>query len=199
MTKFYRFGKVVCNFVCLVLFRIEVHGMEHLPKTGGFILASNHVSDFDPLFVGIKLQRQLNFMAKIELFKNRFFGLILRHLGAFPVSRGSGDTSAIEKSVQTVKNGDVLAIFPEGTRSRDGEIKRFKSGAIVVAAHTGADIVPTSIYLPKGLRFRGKVIVRYGEVIPNTRLAVDTSNPHSIKAACSLLKNAVCDLREDSK
>lgn len=204
MTAFYHFGKAVCNLFCTLAFRVEVYGQDKLPPTGGFILASNHVTDFDPLFIGIKLKRQLNFMAKAELFKNKLFGMVLRGLGAFPVDRGSGDNTAIQKAIDTVEQGDILAIFPEGTRSKDGELKRFKSGAIVVAAQTGANIVPTSVYIEdisqqKGIHFRSRVVVRYGDVIPNELLKIDVANPSTIKKAGTLVRQAVAGLLEESK
>lgn len=203
MTGFYRFGKAVCNLFCTLTFRVEVHGADNLPESGGFILASNHVTDFDPVFIGIRIKRQLNFMAKAELFKNKLFGAVIKGLGAFPVERGKGDSTAIQKAIDTVENGDVLAIFPEGTRSKTGELGRFKSGAIVVASQTKADIVPTSIYIKDiksgGIKFRSKVVVRYGEVIPNEKLQIDVNNPSTIKKASLRVHDAVAALLEESK
>ena len=202
MTGFYRFGKTVCNLFCSIAFRVEVRGMENLPKTGGFILASNHVTELDPVFIGIKLKRQLKFMAKAELFKNKLFGAVIKGLGAFPVDRGKGDTQAIDKAISTVKNGDILAIFPEGTRSKTGELQRFKSGAIVVAANTGADVVPTCVYIKdiqNGIKFRSRVVVCYGKPIANQSLAIDVSNPSTIKKASGIVKDAVAQLLEECR
>lgn len=199
MTKFYRFGRAVCNLFCHFWFKMDINGLENLPDSGGYILVSNHKTYFDPLFVGIKLKRQLNFMAKQELFQVKVLGPIIRRLGAFPVSRGTGDTSAIDKAVSTVENGDILALFPEGTRSKTMEIMRFKSGAIVVASQTGADIVPTCIYLTKGTKFRSRVVVRYGTIIRNGELSIDPQNLRTIKAASNLVRNAVCELYEKAR
>lgn len=204
MSTFYKIGKFVCNIFCALSFKIEISGNENLPENKGFILASNHITDLDPLFIAIRIKRQLNFMAKAELFKNKIAGAILKGLGAFPVERGTGDTTAIDKAIQTVKSGNVLAIFPEGTRSKDGELKRFKSGAIVVASKTGADIVPTSVYIEdiskgKKIRFRSKVIVKYGKLIPNKELKIDMENPSTIKKAGTKVREAVYNLLEESK
>lgn len=203
MTGFYRFAKWVCNLFCTIKFKVEVYGSENLPQEGGFILASNHISDYDPILIGIKLKRQLNFMAKAELFENKLFGAVLRGLGAFPVERGKGDNTAIMKAIDTVKGGDVLAIFPEGTRSKDGQLRRFKSGAIVVAAQTGANIIPTSVYI-EGIydnkrKLRPRVVVRYGELIPNQQLEVDVENPVTIKKASNCVRNAIAGLLEEPK
>ncbi len=204
MSAFYKIGKVVCNIFCALSFKIEVSGTENLPIENGFILASNHLTELDPLFIAIRIKRQLNFMAKAELFKNKIGGAIIKGLGAFPVERGTGDTSAIDKAIDTVKSGNVLAIFPEGTRSKDGELKRFKSGAIVVASQTGADIIPTAIYIKdisdgKKLRFRSKVVVKYGKLIENKELHIDMENPSTIKKAGTIVREAVASLLEESK
>ncbi len=199
MTKFYRFAKGVCNAAMSVWFHIEVYGIENLPTEGGYIVVSNHRTYLDPVLVGIRMKRQVNFMAKAELFSNKLLGPIIRKLGAFPVSRGTGDTSAIDKAVDTVKSGDVLFLFPEGTRSKTGEIMRFKSGAIVVASQTGADIVPTAIYFSDCAKFRSKVIVRYGAPIRNETLQIDLKKPRTIKTASNLVRDAVCELWGESK
>ncbi|MGI5958033.1 MAG: lysophospholipid acyltransferase family protein [Massiliimalia sp.] len=202
MTPFYRLAKTVCNVFCTLAFRLEVHGEQNLPKSGGFILASNHVTLLDPVLIGVRIKRQLNFMAKAELFEKRFFGKLIRALGAFPVERGKGDSTAITTAVNTVEQGNVLAIFPEGHRSKDGNLQRFKSGAIVVAAQTGADVVPTCVYIEnreKGVHFRSKIVVRYGNVIPNEQLSIDVSNPSTIKKASGLVREAVANLLEESK
>lgn len=202
MKPFYRFGLMCCRIYCTLLYHIEYIGMENLPSNGGFILASNHITATDPLFIGIKLKRALHFMAKVELFKNPLIGKILRGVGAFPVSRGAGDTSAIDTAISTVKNGNVLAIFPEGTRSKDGELRRLKSGAIYVASQTGADVVPTIVYLKefeKGLRFRSHVVVRYGKVIPHELLKVDKEDRASVRHANERLRDAMQALLEECR
>lgn len=204
MSMFYKVGKVLCNIFCALAFNIKISGQENLPKEKGFILASNHITDLDPLFIAIRIKRQLNFMAKSELFKNKIGGAIIKALGAFPVERGTGDTSAIDKAVETVKSGNVFAIFPEGTRSKDGQLKRFKSGTIIVASQTGADIIPTSIYIKdisegKKIRFRSKVIVKYGKIIPNDELQINLENTSTIKKASMRVREEIANLLEESK
>lgn len=192
----------MCYIFCNFMFKIKVEGLENLPALGGFILASNHITDFDPLLIGISLKRQLFFMAKVELFKNRVARTVLNGLGAFPVDRAKGDNTALYKAIDTVKSGGVLAIFPEGTRSKDGELLRFKSGAIVVAAQTGADIVPTSVYIKdikNGWKFRSQVVVRYGKVIKHEDLQIDVKSTITIKKANTRVKNAIEGLLEESK
>lgn len=128
---------------------METEYRAELPQEQGYIMASNHVSDMDPVMLGLAFHKPLNFMAKEELFRIPVFNSIIRALGAFPVARGKGDQAAIDHAVGIVKNGGVLGIFPEGTRFKDGKLHRLKSGAVVIAAKTGADVLPTCIRYEK--------------------------------------------------
>lgn len=202
MTAFYRFAIGCCRLYCKLMYHIEFFGLEHLPKDGGFILASNHITATDPLFIGIALKRALHFMAKVELFSNPLVAKVLRGVGAFPVSRGAGDTSAIDTAIRTVEDGNILAIFPEGTRSKDGALRRLKSGAIYVASETGADVVPVVVYLKefeKGLRFRSHVVVRYGSVIEHEMIRVDKEDRASVRHANERLRDALQALLEECR
>ena len=110
-------------------FHLELHGRENEPKEGGYILASNHCSAIDPMIVcqGIR-HSEIHFMAKAELFDIPVLKHVIRWLNAFPVSRGSGDLTPINTSIQVIQDKEILGIFPEGTRSKDGNLLRFKSG-----------------------------------------------------------------------
>ena len=148
------------------LFRERVHGLENLPE-GGFVLAPNHVSNLDPWPLGIPLwpQRQLNWMAKSELYKP-VIGTLISWGGAFPVRRGTGDEEAIETAVERVKDGEVVVIFPEGTRQRKGLVKRRqarpRTGAARVALRAGAPLVPAAIGGTDRLLRLGPLSVAYG-------------------------------------
>ena len=148
------------------LFRERVHGLENIPE-GGFVLAPNHVSNLDPWPLGIPLwpQRQLNWMAKSELYKP-VIGTLISWGGAFPVRRGTGDEGAIETAVERVKDGEVVVIFPEGTRQTKGLVKRYearpRTGAARVALRAGAPLVPAAIGGTDRLLRLGPLSVAYG-------------------------------------
>ncbi len=126
-----------------VFFRLSVKGARKLPRKGGFILAGNHISDFDPPIVGVSVPRAAYFMAKSELFKNPFYGSLLKMMGAFPVYRRSTvNSSALKTSEDVVNSGNVLIIFPEGTRSKDGKMLPAKPGVGYIANNTGAPVYP---------------------------------------------------------
>ena len=136
---FYQFARIVVAVVIRFAYRITFIGLEHIPQDAktGFILSSNHISLADPIFVALKVKPRVYFMAKEELFQNRFFGWLIRKLGAFPVDRNSGDIGAIHYATELVSKKNVLGIFPEGTRSRTGAMGRIKPGISIIAAQTG--------------------------------------------------------------
>jgi 1-acyl-sn-glycerol-3-phosphate acyltransferase len=150
-----------------VLFRLRARGLEHLPRDGGFVLACNHVSSFDPWPLGLPLwpRRFLRFMAKSELywFPLRF---VLDAAGAFPVRRGQADVEAIETAVRLVREGHVVAMFPEGTRRQKGLVKRFearpRTGAARIALEAGAPLVPAAVAGTDRLLRLGPLRVAYG-------------------------------------
>ncbi len=172
--------------------------MENIPSDRGIILCANHRCYFDPVFVGVKLKRELRFMAKVELFHKPVLGALIKKLGAFPVKRGTGDMEAVTKAIDTVKNGGVFAIFPEGTRSKTGEMGKFKSGAVLVASKTDGDIVPCYIQFEGKLRFRSKVTVTFGKVIKNEEFKIDEVTPSTLRTATRFLQEKVVALRKEA-
>lgn len=171
MHGFYRFAAVVSGPVVRVLYRLEVSGLENVPPTGGFVLAANHVSNFDPWPLGIPLypQRMLRFMAKSELY-NPVLGPLLRAAGAFPVRRSEADVEAMATAVELARRGEVVAMFPEGTRRTKGLRKRYearpRSGAARIALDAGVPLVPAAISGTDRLLRLGKLRVAYGPPVP---------------------------------
>ena len=121
-------------------------------------------------------------MAKDELFhKNIFFTALIKAFGAFPVVRGSGDTSVIDTSVEKLEKGRNLVIFPEGTRSKDGKVGKGKTGVALIAAVAQTKVVPVGINFEGKLKFRKKVVVRYGAPIDPKALGITTTSPRDLK------------------
>lgn len=165
-----------------IAFSVKLEGRENIPKDTNCIFASNHRTNADPPLISCGLKGKHSFMAKEELFKNKLFGWLIRNLGAFPVSRGKGDTAVLDTAVERLENGSNLMIFPEGTRSKDGKVHRGHSGAAVIAARSGKPVIPVGIVFGEKLKFRTKITVKYGEpIIPADYVEVsDTPNPRQL-------------------
>lgn len=144
MRKFVRF---LIKVILSLFYRVQVSGRENLPSAGAVILCANHISDLDMFFIGIKIKRFVCWMAKEELFKVPLMGGFIKFMGAFPIKRGKGDIGSIKTALGILEEGKVLGIFPEGTRTK-GKNKssiRIKPGITMLAARSGAQIIPVGI------------------------------------------------------
>ncbi|SFE33593.1 lysophospholipid acyltransferase family protein [Alteribacillus iranensis] len=159
----YKIGRLLCRIFFTVFFRVEIKGKENIPEDGSVLICSNHMSNLDPPLVGSFIKRKLNFMAKEELFNVALLGRLLPHLGAFPVKRGAGDRQALRKGLGLLNQGEVMCLFPEGTRSKTGEIRKGLSGSGFFALRSDAVVIPTLITGEYKL-FR-KITLIYGEPI----------------------------------
>jgi 1-acyl-sn-glycerol-3-phosphate acyltransferase len=129
----------------MIAYKLVVKGLENIPKTGGLIICANHTSNADALLLAISMKRFVRFMTKSELYKNPLLAFFLRKLGSFPVKRKNADRNALDTSIEILKNGEVLGIFIEGTRSKSGELLRPKSGAAMIAMKSNMPILPVCI------------------------------------------------------
>lgn len=155
----------VGNLFCKSYYKVEYIGLENIDRKDGFIIAPNHVTEFDPLMIAMASKRLFYYIGKCELFKNPLLAKAIIGLNGFPIKRGIGDMRAINYAVELVRRGEVLCIFPEGTRSKDGKIHEGKSGVGYIARHAGADIVPTAIYMENKEKKGSRVVVNFGEPI----------------------------------
>ncbi|WP_314666318.1 lysophospholipid acyltransferase family protein [uncultured Selenomonas sp.] len=165
----YGFLQIVFRLFFYIVFRTRVYGRENIPAEGAVILAANHASNIDPPFMASLIDRPVSYMAKIELFENPIFGAAIRRCHAFPVKRGESDRGAIKTAVTVLKEGRVLGLFPEGTRSKTGELQKAEAGIALIAAMTGAPIVPVAILNTHRIFSNGGLIpqlrIMYGEPI----------------------------------
>jgi 1-acyl-sn-glycerol-3-phosphate acyltransferase len=154
----------------LALFRLRWRGREHVPRSGGYVLAANHNSNFDPWALGLPIfpRRYLRFMGKSELF-NPVLGPIITAGGAFPVRRGERDLQAIETAVGLCRQGHVVVMFPEGTRRKKGLRKKYEArphtGAARIALEAQVPLVPAAITGTDRLARLGPIRVAYGPPI----------------------------------
>lgn len=159
----YSFAKTVVYGLLKPIYRFEVIGADKFPKEGGILLCSNHIDNLDPPVVGINAPRPVNFMAKEELFNLPLLKSILPGVRAFPVKRGMSDRDALRRAIKLLKDGEVVGLFPEGTRSKDGQLGKGFSGAGFFALRGEANVVPCAIIGPYKPFKRLKVV--YGDAI----------------------------------
>jgi glycerol-3-phosphate dehydrogenase (NAD(P)+) len=163
-----------------VYFRLSRTGREHIPAHGPVIIASNHRSFLDPFVIGTMARRPMYYVAKREMFTRRWRSWVLSALGAFPVERGTGDAAMIETATAILERGEILLMFPEGTRTRPGPLGKPKRGAARLALETGAPVVPVAVIgteaVRRGWRIRPhKVRIRAG--LPLRFARVESPSP----------------------
>ena len=195
---FYKVIKVIGTIFVTMVQKIRLVGKENIPKEGGYILACSHRSNFDPITMGVIFPQQIFFMAKAELFRGKFANWFIRKMGAFPVERGKGDTGAIDHAVEIVAEKKVLGIFPEGTRTKKPQLLPVKSGVAVIAARTGAPVLPCSICYGKW-RGRKRVCFSVGKMIPPEQLSIGSASPSEIKQSAKLIMSKITELFEEQQ
>lgn len=159
---FYYLVRTLVRIYYKIMFRIEIIGKENVPKEGAAVLCCNHISNYDPLTMAGFLDRLPRFIAKKELFQNKLLAKILYALKAFPVDREAAmDMKSFKTAVKTLKEGEMLGIFAEGTRVKEGEAKAAKAGVAMFALKGNAPVIPIAI--SGKYKFRGKVTVCFGE------------------------------------
>lgn len=179
---------------------VEVHGVENIPETGGFVMAANHQTSFDPISVyyGMKGKRVMYVMAKEEFFHTFYVRWLFETLNAFPVYRNHSDKNSLEFAKRVVREGYALLIFPQGTRDLShGRPDNFKPGAALLAREAQADVLPVSIHLEKR-KFRPKIIIRYGDLLPYRDLGFTEGARKSkeLRTASQKIEQSIQDLWE---
>lgn len=191
------FVRYVTMGVYKLFYNFHIEGTENIPQDRALVMASNHRSYADPVILTMPMKRPVTYMAKEELFKNKLFGWFITRLGAFPVKRGGGDMQVIDDSVAILNSGRNLVIFPEGTRSKDGKVGNGKTGVALIAAKSGADVLPCGIIFEgEKLHFRSKLTLRFGKVIPAEEIAVEDASPKSLKEVKKRIMSAITELVE---
>jgi len=181
------------------LFRLRVQGTENVPETGGYVLACNHLSNFDPWPLGMPLwpQRWLRFMAKAELYWWPAT-LVLNAAGAFPVHRERADVEAVQTAVRLAQEGNVVVMFPEGTRRKKGLVKRHqaraRSGAARIALEAGVPLVPAAVAGTDRLLALGPLSIAFGAPIEMDDLVADGDLRSAAPAATERLMASITEL-----
>lgn len=141
----YLFCQFICQVVMLSMFGYRAFGVRHVPAQGGVLLACNHQSFLDPVIATCALHREGSYMARDTLFGSGPFTGLIRYLNAYPVKRGMADLGAVKETLRRLRNGELITVFPEATRTPDGSILPMQPGAVAIARKAGVPIVPCLI------------------------------------------------------
>ena len=196
--KLYRTLKFLMGWLIRLIFNLKITGAKGLPRDGAYILCANHISNIDPILIAAAHKRPVRYMGKAELFEVPVLRRLLRWLGAFPVKRGESDQEAIKKSFSILEDGGVMGMFPEGTRSKDGELLKLKSGAAMIAYKMKVPVLTVAIYTKKGRVHPFKrTAIRFGELTTIEELGLAEGTTTEIRAATRLIADKIAALREE--
>lgn len=158
--KFYDFALKVLRLFCKVFFKYEVIGIENVPLEGNVIIAANHKSNLDPIFVASSMTtREVAAIAKKELFDHKVLGFILKKLNTIPIDRENTGIATVKQILRAIKDGYVLGLFPEGTRVKGKEFGQAKAGLSLFASKGKANVVPISVISTYKLFSRVKIYI----------------------------------------
>ncbi len=197
-TLWYRLCRGIARLSCTLLFDFKAVGVHHVPLHGGALLCANHQSFLDPVLFGVNLPRSVTFLARSSLFTNRYFGWLIRSLHAFPLRQGKTDRAAIDETIRRLKEGHLLNIYPEGSRTKTGDIGPIQRGSALVVRRAGVPIIPAIVdgsfqCWPKGKRkFRFlPITVVYGPAIQTEGMSSD----EIVEKIDSTLRRMLAELR----
>lgn len=194
----YTFGKGLLMPFYKLLYRFKVKNKGAVPASGGVILASNHMSFADPVLLGLSEKRRLYFMAKSELFSNKFAAAVIRSLGAFPVERGADGGRAVKTGEDVLREGNAMTIFIEGTRTKTGELLRPRSGCALIAQQMQLPVVPCCITKRDFNHKFSKTIIHFGNVLTPEQLGLTVEGSRrELRNATNMIMNEIKRMREE--
>lgn len=184
------------------IFKCRVEGIENMPAEGGAILCANHTGLLDVVVMSAALNRQIRYMAKKELFKIPLLSRLIRALGAFPVDRGGADVKAIRNTISMIEGGEIVGIFPQGTRCPgvDPRTTEVKNGVGMIAYRAKSNVVPVYIKTKNNkTRLFTKTTIIVGKPIEYEELGYEKGGNAEYKAASELIFDRICTLGERSE
>lgn len=191
---FYFFWRGVLRPFFFMKYRMIYKGAENVPADGAYILASNHREAIDPIFISEGLKREVQYMAKEELFHNKFISWFLRKLGAFPVDRGKADRGAIKHFEDVLGSGYLMGIFIEGTRSKTDDFLPPKNGVSLIAYDTQTPVIPVCI-----THVGKRRVIHYGEPLSMEDMGFEKGGAREFRNASRIIMDRIKALREQDK
>ena len=197
----YSIAYVLVAIISRIYFRLHITGRENIPKEGGVIIASNHLSYLDIPLLGYSIGRRADYMGKRELFNIPIISSLFRTLGGFPIDRDKLDRTALKDAVKRLKSGRVIVVYPEGTRSQDGRLQPGKPGVGIIVRMSGAKVVPAAIQgtdraMPIGAWFirPAKVTVKFGKPLDFNNLAKSGNEKEGVEMITKTIMESISTL-----
>ena len=199
---FYRFVRLASRFIATVTFGFRSEGRHHLELQGGGVLLSTHQSMLDPVLIGLMANRRLVYLARKTLFKNALFAFVISALDAIEIDRDRGGLAGLREMLKRLQKGNLVLLFPEGTRTTDGKVSELKPGFIPVARRSNVPLIPIAIVgaydcLPRGTKLptRKPIAVVVGEPIPASKY-LPMSDQEILQLVSDHLKSLHCRAKE---
>lgn len=201
--RVYQASTRIFKLFLLIWNRLGIRGAEHIPDRGGVLIASNHASYLDPPVVGVGYRgRPIHFMARDTLWNSKFGSWWMDHVGCIPVARGTGDLKALKLTIKALKEGKVVSIFPEGTRTENGELQEAKGGIGFIIEKSGCVVIPAYIdgtyeSHPKGTKWIKpcKVTITYGKPIEQADFQALGTGREAYDAHAALIMQRIAELK----
>lgn len=191
----YRFLRAIVRAVVFFLYRVQLVGRENGKIDGPTMVICNHKSNCDPIMIHMLFRPKIRLMAKKELFDNKMLSWLITKLGAFPVSRGTSDVGAVSNAINMITQGELVGIFPEGTRIKEDKLGRFQPGVAMIAMRAKASVIP--VYINRKLKLFHKTIVIIGTPVDLSSRVDKTQSMHNrIVQGTDILQNEMQYLRE---
>ncbi|CDF58164.1 lysophospholipid acyltransferase family protein [Thermobrachium celere] len=190
----YKLCQKIVKFLFMFVYRVEIYGKENIPKHEGAIISPNHFHWMDPIVVGVYIDRQIRFMAKYELFNNKLLNKFLKKLGAFPVRRHEADLNAVKTALKLLKEDNLVGLFPEGTRSKTGELGEANAGVAMFSIKSAKPVIPVCIignYKPFT-----KIIIKIGQPIDFTQYKKEKMSNSDYLELSQIVMNEIKKLKE---
>lgn len=200
MRLWYRSILTVARVAYFVLWRPQYVGRDHLPE-GPFLLCPNHRSWFDPPLMALLVPREIGFLAKAELFRNRVFGWLIRSVNARPIQRGGIDRASVNHVLGILRSGRPMLVFPEGTRSRSGQMQPPRAGVGRLARLAAVPVIPVyitgSFHLGRAPFHWGRLAVKVGEPMSAPEVLSYADDKSGYRALSHRIMRRICDLSDD--
>lgn len=192
--SFYSICQNIVKGLFFPVYRVEVIGEENIPKDDGALICPNHFHWLDPVIVGVYLKREIRFMAKYELFQNKFLKKLLTSLGVFPVRRQEADLNAVKTTLKYLKEGQIVGLFPEGTRIKGGEFGKANPGVAMFSIKSGKPVIP--VYIKANYKLFSKIKIVVGKPIDYSKYKKEKMTNQDYLELSQIVMNEIKKLKE---